>query len=549
MITIINIHIKNFRSIVDETIDLRDFNCFVGKNDSGKSNVLKALNLFFNNKTDVDTELDFDTDYSIFAKRGQKQAKEIVIELEINIPDTFKENGIKKWTKTWRTHGLHSDNTSSLFKSSSKGFTYLNRIRYLYIPAVKSNAYFKMLLSDVYASMTNTANSALREVNDKYSIQLQSLTIELKKQLKDVLNIESAISMPSNLENLFRDLNFSTSDDDVKNISLDHRGDGIKARHIPSILRFIQRSTEKNRLKGSISGTYIWGFEEPENGVEYLSCFEMSKEFFSYIEDCQIMITTHSPAFYMQCKNEKAFCYYTRKENGHSKYLLNDDNTEIGEEMGLMQIVAPFILAVKNEYIKEGYSANHNLIMCIREVMEIMKRASDKIDSNQILNILDQYTFALDLLDDYDHDRLVKPEGNDTIYTLEYEECKKIISQMAFGKDSSLFGNEKDDSFKGCIGNIYQSFGGVDIYPSAEEKAANLLYFITKDHSFSDGNKRIAAQMFLYFLEKNKLLFQSNKKTFSDSTLVAITILIAESKPEEKETMIKLIMNLLDSRL
>lgn len=116
MITIPRVHVKNFRSLVDETIELSDYNFFVGKNDSGKSNVLKALNLFFNNKTDFNTPYDFDCDYSKFAKRGAKQAREITISLDIVIPDTFMEKGVKTWTKVWRAEGVHSDNFDSLFK-------------------------------------------------------------------------------------------------------------------------------------------------------------------------------------------------------------------------------------------------------------------------------------------------------------------------------------------------------------------------------------------------------------------------------------------------
>lgn len=122
---------------------------------------------------------------------------------------------------------------------------------------------------------------------------------------------------------------------------------------------------------------------------------------------------------------------------------------------------------------------------------------------------------------------------------------KDLISEMKFSAESDLFGNEKDDSFRGSIGNIYQSFGGQDLYPSVEEKAANLLYFVTKNHSFSDGNKRIAAAVFLYFLEKNNMLFINGKKAIADHTLVAIIVMIAESRPDEKETMIRLVMNFL----
>ena len=156
--------------------------------------------------------------------------------------------------------------------------------------------------------------------------------------------------------------------------------------------------------------------------------------------------------------------------------------------------------------------------------------------------------FALDLLDAYDHQTMKRPAGGKATYVLTYEECRGVIDSMRFGNESALFGNEKDDSFKGSIGNIYQSFGGQEVYSTLEEKAANLLYFVTKNHSFSDGNKRIAATMFLYFLDKNGVLFDGDKKLIDDYALVALTIMIAESKPEEKEMMISVIMNCLGNR-
>ena len=544
MMTIKSVHIKNFRSIVNETIELKDFNTFVGKNDSGKSNVLKALNLFFNEMTDFATPLDFENDYSKLAKRGKKQAREIVIELEIVVPDSFKEHGIKVWKKVWRSEGLHKDNKADLFKSGSKGLTFLNRIQYLYIPAVKSDNYFKGLLTEVYASMTQAANSALKDLNDQYSEELQSLTSGLTHQLQVVLGMRSAIQMPANLSTLFRDLNFSTSDSAVSGVDLSRRGDGIKARHIPSILRYIQHNTENGRPRGSIYGSYIWGFEEPENGVEYLACYQMAQEFLSYTSDCQILITTHSPAFYSRSFGEDSVCYLTTKEKGASKYKQNSQS-EVNSTMGLMQFVAPFIETAMQEYIEGVETAQHNLVELMRKVMSIMQRTPNKYDAAQVLSVVEQFSSALDMLDDYDHQRLQKPAGSQATYILTYDECRSMIDSMKFAADSDLFGHEKDDSFKGSIGNIYQSFGGIDVYPSVEEKAANLLYFITKNHSFSDGNKRIAAAMFLHFLDRNDLLFRDGEKVISDHTLVAVTVMIAESNPDEKETMIKLIMNFL----
>ena len=166
-------------------------------------------------------------------------------------------------------------------------------------------------------------------------------------------------------------------------------------------------------------------------------------------------------------------------------------------------------------------------------------------DREQVLHVIEQYNTALDLLDAYDHQNMTRPIGSEAAYVLTYEECREVIATMRFGAESDLFGREKDDSFKGSIGNIYQEYAGQEIYESLEEKAANLLYFVTKNHGFFDVNKRIAAMIFLYFLDKNGVLFVNGEKRLSDATLVALTIMIAESKPEEKEMMISVVMNCL----
>ena len=199
--------------------------------------------------------------------------------------------------------------------------------------------------------------------------------------------------------------------------------------------------------------------------------------------------------------------------------------------------------SVLKEYILKGYAVNHKRMNQLNEVIRVMKRVENSLDTKQVLTVVERYSQALELLDAYDHQTMERPAGKKASYILTYEECRKVIDEMKFGDTSSLFGNEKDDSFKGSIGAIYQSFGGVDLYPTLEEKAANLLYFVTKNHSFSDGNKRIAATMFLYFLNKNEALFRDGEKLIDDHTLVTLTIMIAESKPEEKEMMISVIMN------
>ena len=199
--------------------------------------------------------------------------------------------------------------------------------------------------------------------------------------------------------------------------------------------------------------------------------------------------------------------------------------------------------SVLKEYILKGYAVNDRRLEQLGQIIRIMDRAVNQLDAKQVLSVVENYRTALDLLDDYDHQTMEKPEGNQATYVLTYEECRRVIDEMRFAAESDIFGNEKDDSFKGSIGAIYQSFGGADVYPTLEEKAANLLYFVTKNHSFSDGNKRIAATMFLYFLDRNQALYTDGVKRIDDYTLVALTIMIAESRPEEKEMMIRVILN------
>ena len=199
--------------------------------------------------------------------------------------------------------------------------------------------------------------------------------------------------------------------------------------------------------------------------------------------------------------------------------------------------------SVLKQYILQGYAINQKRIEQLGEVIRIMKRTEDVLDSKQILSVIERYNHTLDLLDAYDHQTMKRPKGNQATYVITYEECMSVIQKTRFGDESDLFGKEKDDSFKGSIGNIYQSFDGKDVYESLEEKAANLLYFVTKNHSFHDGNKRIAATVFLYFLDKNRALFNGGRKRIEDVTLVALTIMIAESRPDEKEMMISVVMN------
>ena len=201
---------------------------------------------------------------------------------------------------------------------------------------------------------------------------------------------------------------------------------------------------------------------------------------------------------------------------------------------------------VLKEYVVRGYAINRERMRQLGQTVEVMKRVANSLDVEQVLDVVNAYSTALDLLDGYDHQTIVKPRAKGRSVELSYEECRRFVDSMKFAADSPLFGNEKDGSFKSALGAVYQSFGGKDLYPSSQEKAANLLYLVTKNHGFSDGNKRIAAGLFLYFLKRNKLLLRKDgTKRIADHTLVALTVMIAESKPQEKELMVNIVMTFL----
>ena len=216
---------------------------------------------------------------------------------------------------------------------------------------------------------------------------------------------------------------------------------------------------------------------------------------------------------------------------------------------------------VLKQYLVKGYVINECIrkeqIGELRQMVKVIGRTlqhqelSDTIETQDLLNVVVDYTYALDTLDNYDYERLTidKTTKQETFHAT-YENAMEAISGLRekFG-GSSLFGNEKDDSFKSSIGQIYQTFGGKELYPSVEEKAAMLLYLVTKNHSFSDGNKRIAATLFLWFLNNNGILYHPDgSKRLADNTLVALTLMIAESKTEEKDVMVKVVVNLINQK-
>ena len=206
---------------------------------------------------------------------------------------------------------------------------------------------------------------------------------------------------------------------------------------------------------------------------------------------------------------------------------------------------------VLKDYMLKGYAVNEKRLEYLEKTVKLLDIAG-RIDhelkgeeAQGIIKVINSYSSALSLLDDYDHKTLSKPNGTSSKNKITYEDCMNIISKLKFNNDSDLFALERDKGLESIINNIYQSFDNKDVYETIEEKAANFLYLITKNHTFIDGNKRIAATLFIYFLEFYNILYKNNEQVIDNNTLVALTLLIAESNPKEKNVLVDLVMNFL----
>ena len=208
---------------------------------------------------------------------------------------------------------------------------------------------------------------------------------------------------------------------------------------------------------------------------------------------------------------------------------------------------------ILKDYMLKGYAVNQKRLEYLEKtikLIDIANRIDERLEGNdakEILKVIGEYSKALALLDDYDHRTLKKIEGNTDERKIKYKDCINIINKLRFNENSSLFALERDKGLEAIIGNTYQSFAGQDIYKSIEEKSANFLYLIVKNHVFADGNKRIAATLFIYFLNFYGILYKDGKQVIDNNTLAALTLLIAESNPKEKDVIIDLVMNFLNN--
>jgi prophage maintenance system killer protein len=257
-----------------------------------------------------------------------------------------------------------------------------------------------------------------------------------------------------------------------------------------------------------------------------------------------------------ECLKEQTMTKFGNSEfNGKPTYYYNLDviisvGYRVKSQNGI--IFRKWASQILKDYMIKGYAVNQKRLEYLEKtvkLIDIANRIDGKLnngDAREILKVIGNYSKALDLLDDYDHKTLSKPKGSNSKEQIKYEDCLDVINKLRFNEESDIFAIERDKGLQAIIGNIYQTFDGNDVYKSIEEKASNFLYMIVKNHVFIDGNKRIAATLFIYFLNYYNILYKEDKQVIDNNTLTALTILIAESNPKEKEVIIDLVMNFLN---
>ena len=271
-------------------------------------------------------------------------------------------------------------------------------------------------------------------------------------------------------------------------------------------------------------------------------------------------ITRHIQNIYKDGElEENSVCsFFEHTANDGKKYNVMFYNLDmiisVGYRVNSKQgiIFRKWATSILKDYMIKGYAVNQKRLEYLEKTVKLIDIAG-RIDINlkgneaqEIIKVINNYSNALNLLDDYDHKRIIKPNGTINENKINYEDCMNIVNKLKFSSDSDLFALERDNGVEAIIFDIYQTFDGKDLYSSIEEKAANFLYLIIKNHVFIDGNKRIAATLFIYFLEFYNLLYKDGKQVIDNNTLVAITLLIAQSNPKEKEILIDLVMNFLN---
>jgi energy-coupling factor transporter ATP-binding protein EcfA2 len=454
------ITITNFRSIRKETISTEEITTFVGKNDAGKSNLLRALNLFFNNKTDAESDFNFNSDFNINATVQQRKAKEIKVELVLKLPRSYRRPNKPDtvyWCRIWRAEGFHDEvqqfcvisngrvKNKTDFPKSSRIPYLLKSINYIYIPAIKDANFFRDLQGQLYDVLATASDQGLHASANSFEQEISNHITELMSEIDATFaNSNNEVKLPQNLRNIFGALEFSAD-----NIPLSRRGDGIKIRHIPMMLSFIALKQQNAGARLTIR-PQIWGFEEPENNVEFSTCFELNNQLIDAAKKhTQIFITTHSPAIYSLSFNDtlpagiKSISYYVEK-HGYDTKIISCSEQELHGNTGFLNLVTPIIEENRKEWSERESQYNETVVDLKFQLANsskprlFLEGVSDKVVLSRILRYhnLDNKIF-IDTPEGAHNSANAASDRAKAFYLLQKHEKDKILGLLLLDDDDA----------------------------------------------------------------------------------------------------------------
>lgn len=341
------LRVKNFRSLVDVDLELDGYTALVGLNDSGKSNILRALNLFFNGQTDSGFPINFTQDFSQLAKKVAKKADEIEIELELTPPSNYADSGPVVWRKAFRADSTQpfveylARKDGQPFSKGSRVEYWVRHITFEYVPAIRGRHFFATLKRRLYTTLAATVSTKLNLASEAFLTDLRKEVKSIESESLRLLQLKTEFTLPTDLGTLFEVLDFDAADAHAST-ALQYRGDGVQGRHVPVILKFLSDQRKVNSAKGKPVPETIWGFEEPENNLELSKQIDVAEEFKEYASSIQMLVSTHSPAFYAQAKHGGQTMIVGR-ENGATKIVRELSAETIDKHLGLMPFIEPYL--------------------------------------------------------------------------------------------------------------------------------------------------------------------------------------------------------------
>lgn len=493
MIIISSIEINNFRSIVklDKGLTPNQLNIIVGQNDIGKSNFLKALNLFFNGETEIGSPFRFSDDFSKYAITPNKKAEEVKIKITFQKPARFKDKENMVWTKIWRKEGLSINEIKTQSGKDPSGrsgtLQWVKKIKFKYVPAIRGSEYFNYLMGDLHDALSEINPSAFNDASEKFVDGLKTQVELLVENITTELGYSSQIGMPSDFKLLFSTLDFSLNKGGAM-ISLNKRGDGIKAQHIPIILKFIANHYKSIAGRAVINPDTIWGFEEPENNMEMGNAFKLSKIFANFSDDLQIFINTHSPAFYSLAKEftAKTNLYLVKSESekvGTKLNFVDLDNIQIfDKEVGLLPIITEYIS--KEVELRQSAEKKAEELSKLKSNTKILVLSEDK-DLTYIKKICEIQNYDMTTTE------FISYESRSNLLAA-MQSCKiKLtdkpeLTDIIFHRDSDIYDNDEfdKDRVKERLTNLNKS-GKIKhhLFQTSGYDLEN--YFINTQHIFS----------------------------------------------------------------